>query len=206
MPLIEHLKLTLQQTGALPLAVTDLEQELASGERLSMRRDLNTGKAEPLPRAFWAEHVIDVTLFNAGSIAIYRRRESRSRWGMLDHDPRDRVAGHAYFVHSPPPPKPPPKPKPKPKPPPPPVRRKQRAGPGPRLLSDLQIKNAQAYYDDLLDQAPQRWRRQQDAAKHIAVTFLQLPEGSFQTVEDYIVVPVLKRRGLKKKRKQRQKK
>jgi hypothetical protein len=86
---------------------------------------------------------------------------------------------------------------------PPLAQRKSRAGSGLRLLSDLQIEQAQGYYGGLLDKDPQRWRRQETAARHITVTFLKLPEESWQTIESQIVVPVLIERGLKKPRKPR---
>ena len=75
------------------------------------------------------------------------------------------------------------------------VRRKSRVS-GPRLLSDQQLKDAQDYYDGLLNTNDPKWRNQQTAAKHITVHFLKLPEESWQTVEDQVVVPKLIERGL----------
>ena len=74
-----------------------------------------------------------------------------------------------------------------------------------RLLSEEQIAAGRAYYERLLDQDPKRWRPQATAAKHITVTFYKKHEGSFQTIEDQVVIPVLERRGLRKIRKRKKK-
>ena len=70
-----------------------------------------------------------------------------------------------------------------------------------RLLSEQQKETAKAAYGDLLDHNQRKWRVQQTAAKHITVEVLRLPEESWQTVEDKIIVPVLKQRDLKRRRK-----
>ncbi|MGY8682454.1 hypothetical protein Q2941_32460 [Bradyrhizobium sp. UFLA05-153] len=69
-----------------------------------------------------------------------------------------------------------------------------------RLLSPTQIDEARAYYEHRLDEDLRRWRSQQAAAKRITVEFLKLPERSWQTVEDEVVIPVLDRRGLRRKK------
>ena len=79
--------------------------------------------------------------------------------------------------------------------------RKGRAGGRPRLLSRSAIKQAKAHYNELLDKDPHRWSPQQDAAKHLAVNVMKLPETTWQTIEDQIVVPVLEQRGLTQRRK-----
>jgi hypothetical protein len=68
------------------------------------------------------------------------------------------------------------------------------------LLSDEEIAKGQAHYESLLDKAERRWRRQGAAAKHITVTFYKLPEESWQTILTKVVIPVLERRGLRKKK------
>ncbi|TAI63930.1 hypothetical protein [Bradyrhizobium sp. Leo170] len=70
-----------------------------------------------------------------------------------------------------------------------------------QLLPDEQeIEQTQERYSRFLDENPQKkWRRPQTAAKHIAVEFLKRPEGSWQTIRDLIVFPVLERRDLLKK-------
>jgi hypothetical protein len=68
-------------------------------------------------------------------------------------------------------------------------KRKRRESDGPRLLSEQQIEKAKAYYNGLLDKDDRRNREK--AAKHIAVEFLGLDEGSWQTVKTWVVQPVL---------------
>jgi len=74
---------------------------------------------------------------------------------------------------------------------------------GLRLLSDDEIEQGKARYREMLNADRRRWRFQQAAAKEIAA-FLGLPETSWQTVEDRIIVPVLQ--GLKAQRTPRTKK
>src|SRR5260221_12116233 len=89
-----------QQTGAMPLAITDLEQAMASDKLRSMRRDLMTGAPEPLQASFWIDHLIDVS---TGAVVIYRdyRKDDPQRWGFFAHHHDQRVDGHAYYVWRP---------------------------------------------------------------------------------------------------------
>lgn len=75
---------------------------------------------------------------------------------------------------------------------------------GASRLSQDQIDLAQAYHKRKLNdpnEPPHRWRTQRTAAKLITVEFLKLPEESWQTVEDQVVIPVLERCGLRKSKK-----
>jgi hypothetical protein len=86
----------------------------------------------------------------------------------------------------------------KPREPLPSTREQQRRRRTRRLLSDDQIDQGKAHYNKKLDEnvTPQHWRQQSSAAQEIAA-LLKLPQNSWQTVEDQIVVPVLIARGLK---------
>ena len=67
------------------------------GELRCMRRDVSTGKAEPVPAAFWTKHLVHYDGW--GAVQIYRRRAGEQRgWGMFSNRSEDRVDGHAYFV------------------------------------------------------------------------------------------------------------
>jgi hypothetical protein len=85
-----------------------------------------------------------------------------------------------------------------------PARRKSRAGSGPLLFSEQQMKEAKTFYRDKLDgteQAmppfrkkendPKYWRNHKLAAMHIATEVLGLKVGNWQTVNMWIVKPVL---------------
>jgi hypothetical protein len=95
-PLIEHLKKRSgTQTGSMALAITDLEQELASGKRQSMRRGITTDAPELLPDSFWSSHRID---FSSGVVTVYpsckdepRRLDAFAAAGAGDRR-------HVYFV------------------------------------------------------------------------------------------------------------
>jgi hypothetical protein len=77
-----------------------------------------------------------------------------------------------------------------------PKRRRASDSRGLRLLSDEQIEQGKAHYGELLDKDQKSYRKQQTAAKEVTA-FLGLLEESWQTVEDQIVVPVLRERKLK---------
>jgi hypothetical protein len=77
--------------------------------------------------------------------------------------------------------------------------REKRARPGQKLLGETEIAQGQLYYESLLNANLKRWCSQQAAAKHIAVAFYRLPEESWQTIEDAVVIPVLDKRGLRKR-------
>lgn len=94
-----------QQTGSMPLAVTDLEKKMQSGELPWKRIDIATGKAEYGEAAFWSEHESDV-MTGFGSVVIFRRSPERPadrprRWGDFDHYPDQRLDQHVYFVWKP---------------------------------------------------------------------------------------------------------
>jgi hypothetical protein len=88
-------------TGAPGRAVLDLEQKMASGKLRSMRQNPTTGECELVPAAFWAVHVIDVTI--PGSPTAYRRTAIDStpqRWGTFAHQAADRI-DDLFFVWQP---------------------------------------------------------------------------------------------------------
>jgi hypothetical protein len=78
-----------------------------------------------------------------------------------------------------------------------PKRRLTRNSGEPRAVSKDQIERAKAHYNELLDKDETRWKVQGTAATYIATEFLKLPETKSQTVEDWIVIPVLIERGIK---------
>ena len=109
-PMQDDIEARERQTRSIPLAVTELEDEMRSGKRHSMRVGIVTRVPEPLKDSFWIDHEIDVIrVAGFEPIRIYRRTRERRpgeprRWG--DHMPFDdnsrvRVDGYAYYVWKP---------------------------------------------------------------------------------------------------------
>lgn len=97
-PLLEAVKLLIQRTASVQLALIDLERALATGKLRSTRRDPATGKQEAVPAAFWKTNQIHYDDFGSGSVFIYPRAEPR-KWGAWAYSPHDRVtAGQIYFI------------------------------------------------------------------------------------------------------------
>jgi hypothetical protein len=96
------IELRQRQTGAIPLAITDLERAMASDKLRSMRRDSSTGAPERLEPSFWIDHLIDVS---TGAVAIYRCNEgdkdAPQRWSFYAHRHDQRIDGHVYYVWRP---------------------------------------------------------------------------------------------------------
>jgi hypothetical protein len=69
----------------------------------------------------------------------------------------------------------------------------KRERPGARLLKPAALKRAQQFYRDKLDsgEEPHVWLTQRAAAERITTHILKLDPGSWQTVEDQVVKPVL---------------
>lgn len=181
-PMLEHLKQKEPEAGSMLFAIKDLEQELASGKRQSMRRDINTDICEPLSASFWEQHRIFVEPW--GSVVIYRAAPDEPRRWDTFAAVQGRVDGHIYFVsadHGAP------------------AARRE----GARLLSQDQVDRGKEQLKLKLKdpgENPRRWWLQKSAAKQIA-KFLGLPERSAQTVEDEIVIPVFDELGLRKPKK-----
>jgi hypothetical protein len=185
-PIDEYLK----RTRPMGLSIQhDLEPELESGKRKSMRRDIATGIREELQASFWVGHLIDVSI---GSVQIYRckpgDKTNPQRWAFHAHQHDDLERGHDYFVGADLAP----------------VRRKSRTSSGPLLFSEQQMEEAKAFYRRKLDATaqakppfrkkqddPKFWRNQRSAAEHIATEILGLKVGSWQTVKLLVVKPVL---------------
>jgi hypothetical protein len=69
------------------------------------------------------------------------------------------------------------------------------------LLSEEEVARGQTKLESLLDgEDGRRYRRQGTAARYLTVEFYKLPEESWQTVLKKVVVPVLERRGLRRKK------
>lgn len=102
-PLLEYLKQQAALKGSMRLTIIDLEQELESGKRRSMRRDLTTGRCEPVPPAFWKENII---YYDEGGGRPYvgvvevEGPKDEGRWNVWASDPGDEDGGHVYFVSS----------------------------------------------------------------------------------------------------------
>jgi len=75
-------------------ATANLVKDLKSGKWLCIRRNDKTGKYERVPRTFWNNHEIDVSL---GFVRIYRG--SRGPSGV--YDPRNCVEGWLYYIFDP---------------------------------------------------------------------------------------------------------
>jgi hypothetical protein len=99
-PMQAAIELRQGQTGAMPLAITDLEHAMESGKLRSMRRDITTGACEELEASFWVDHLIDVSI---GAVVIYRdySKHDPQRWAFFAHHHDQRVDGHAYYVWRP---------------------------------------------------------------------------------------------------------
>jgi hypothetical protein len=70
-------------------------------------------------------------------------------------------------------------------------RRKTRSDKGrQQILSDEEIKQGKTYYKSLLRSGLHKWLRPMTAAKHIT-EYLERPAESWQTIRDWIVLPVL---------------
>ena len=180
-----------RQTGAIPLAITDLEKAMASGNPRTMRRDLTTGTPEHLKESFWVKHEID---FGTRTVGIYRRRKGEPRrWGVYAHHHEDRVDGHAYFVWSPDLGKAygvrakhdgasAPKPK-----------RKRKTGGGNKpILTAQQIERGKDIYRGMLGDDP-TWANSDEASATRIIEKLRLG-ASWWTVKRWIIVPVKERR------------
>jgi hypothetical protein len=98
MPLEKDLRIRIEETGDMRLAVTGLEEETESGERPYMRINLKTGKRET---GFMKECCIHCS--DEGHVTVYRgKKNDPKRWDFFFPHPKDEPPDYAYFVSRPP--------------------------------------------------------------------------------------------------------
>jgi hypothetical protein len=173
MPIVELYRSLLVWTANARLAVLDLDEAVASGHIRCMRRHMTDGSRELVPISLWEHHSFTVQgncfVELGGDILKPVLNSALYLWR-----PDVRAQWPHLFEDEQP-----------------------RQPIGSRLLSAEQIVDAQAYYERLLTEDQHRWHGQAVAARHVAVTYLGFDEGSAQTIEDWVIIPVLDRLGLR---------